>query len=220
LNKTKIEWCDMTWNPVTGCLRDCEYCYARKITKRFPVLYPRGFGPTIHWSRLEEPEKIKKPKNIFVCSMADLFGEWVPLAAWIEEVFDVCKCAYWHRYLFLTKNPKRYVTLAKKDVLPRTGNFWYGASITGDTTVFPSSKTYNFFLSIEPLLNPIKLLDLENIKWVIIGAETGNRKGKVIPKREWIAAILENCRENDVPVFMKNSLCDVWKEPLIQEYPW
>lgn len=35
MDKTKIEWCDSTWNPVTGCLHGCEYCYARQIAERF-----------------------------------------------------------------------------------------------------------------------------------------------------------------------------------------
>ena len=255
MNKTKIEWCDMTWNPVTGCLHECEYCYARKMAYRFrehdpytgsydahiipiefnvrhylleigkigcrheneKILYPNGFDPTFHRYRLDEPSQIKKSQNVFVCSMADLFGEWVP-DEWIERVFEACEAAPQHRYLFLTKNPKRYLDLYTKCVPDE--KLWFGTSITGNTTVFPSSKSHNFFLSIEPLLTPMRFLDLEGIRWVIIGAETGNRKGKVIPKREWIENIVNYCREKNVPVFMKDSLADIWKLPLIQEYPW
>ena len=107
MNKTKIEWCDSTWNPVTGCYHGCEYCYARRIACRFgdfstidgnivkvinantstPLYevkykvkspYPGKFTPTLHRYRLDEPVRWKKPRNIFVCSMADLFGDWVP----------------------------------------------------------------------------------------------------------------------------------------------
>ncbi len=136
-SKTNIDWADATWNPVTGCLHGCEYCYARRIAERFggcesrrkvngsydaltspygdelleldePVRkemientgyydvepnvsycgiapYPNFFKPTFHRYRLDEPQHWKKPRNIFVCSMADLFGEWVP-DVWIEEV--------------------------------------------------------------------------------------------------------------------------------------
>lgn len=35
MNRSKIEWCDHTWNPITGCRHECPYCYARKMTARF-----------------------------------------------------------------------------------------------------------------------------------------------------------------------------------------
>ena len=153
--KTKIDWCDSTWNPVSGCLHGCEYCYARKIAERFggasethnneccyecqwetegtgeiheldePIYdydhgrnapYPFDFDPTFHRYRLDEPQKWKKPRNIFVCSMADLFGDWVP-DEWIREVFQACEAAPQHRYLFLSKNPGRYCHLERQNIL-------------------------------------------------------------------------------------------------------
>ena len=111
-SKTKIDWADATWNPVTGCLHGCEYCYAQRIAERFgsnqmpiftdyPVLdkpvrsvgfdgekiqpYPFDFTPTFHRYKLDTPHHWKKPRTIFVCSMADLFGEWVP-DEWIRAV--------------------------------------------------------------------------------------------------------------------------------------
>lgn len=112
MNNTKIEWCDSSWNPVTGCLNDCAYCYARKMATRFggsqkyanifeenePVRnqagkilpYPHSFSPTFHRYKLDELQKWTKPRTIFVCSMADLFGEWIP-DDWIEAVFEACK---------------------------------------------------------------------------------------------------------------------------------
>ena len=137
MNKTAIDWCDVTWNPVTGCKRDCPYCYARGIARRFcggtpdggehfldePMIkrgkamqdarvdpYPYGFDPTFHRYRLGEPAEMRKGKDIFVCSMADLFGPWVPLR-WIMEVMDACLAAPQHNYLFLTKFPEQYKSL-------------------------------------------------------------------------------------------------------------
>jgi len=243
MNRTRIDWADMTWNPVTGCRHDCEYCYARGITRRFgnhlndsgelyvldkhdysyadngegsKNIFPFDFSPTFHRYRLDEPVKIKKPQNIFVCSMADLFGEWVP-DEWIKAVFEACEKAPWHRYLFLTKNPKRYCEILQKET---PDNFWFGTTITNcsETNIFCSNMD-NTFVSIEPLQSEIKEID-HYLKWVIIGAETGNRKGKVTPERKWIENIVDCCREMNVPVFMKNSLRDIWKEPLVQEYPW
>lgn len=245
-SKTKIDWCDSTWNPVTGCLHGCEYCYARKIAERFstekkyrrpyePVLhvptrrvrtrpepYPYGFKPTFHRYKLDEPQHWKKPRTIFVCSMADLFGEWVP-DEWIKEVFKACEAAPQHRYLFLTKNPKRYIELYAKNILRIGKGYWYGTTITSPKQPFFYSKMPNdnphTFMSIEPIMESFKkskgLPD-----WVIVGAETGNRKGKVVPQKEWIDEIAAECRRWRVPIFMKESLRKITGSDFRQEFPW
>lgn len=256
MEKSKIDWCDSTWNPVTGCLHGCEYCYARGIANRFgldfaPKLgdvgmegackydspegldtmlelekpyikdgkaqpYPMAFYPTFHRYRLNDYIN-KKGRNIFVCSMADLFGSWVP-DSWIEEVFKTCEKAPQHNYLFLTKNPQRYVELAEKGILRCSDNMWYGWSQTKSedvkTLCFPCNP--NLFISVEPILEPMRP-SLED--WIIVGAETGRRKDKVVPKREWIEQIVEDCKKYEIPLFMKSSLADIWGEPLIQEFP-
>ena len=240
MEKTKIDWCDSTWNPVTGCLHGCEYCYARRIAERFSgkrVLkygaraelfeqtctagkaepYPFGFKPTFHRYRLNEYQS-KKGRNIFVCSMADLFGEWVP-DEWIEEVFEACERATQHNYLFLTKNPKRYEKLLDRYMPP---NMWFGWSQTGpmgNKCDFSTHHSVKTFISIEPLLEPFEKFHIKGIDWVIIGAETGRRKNKIVPERKWIEDIVNVCRENQIPVFLKSSLADIWGEPLIQEFP-
>lgn len=241
MNKTKIDWCDSTWNPVTGCLHSCEYCYARGITNRFGknlpdfsnfasankglhllenkidgTPYPFSFEPTFHAYRLNEYAE-KKGRNIFVCSMADLFGKWVP-DSWIEEVFSACDNAPQHNYIFLTKNPKRYVDLAENGILRCRENMWYGFSQTKreESKPFCIPSKPHIFVSVEPILEPLDVF-LED--WIIVGAETGKRKDKVIPKREWIEDIVSDCRKYDIPLFMKSSLSDIWGEPLIQEFP-
>ena len=254
MNKTKIDWCDSTWNPVTGCLHGCEYCYARGIANRFahfelphltedgvfkgindlekPITteckdgksricaYPYGFEPTFHRYRLDEYQN-KKGRNIFVCSMADLFGEWVP-DSWIDEVFTACEKAPQHNYMFLTKNVERYVDYG----VPISENMWYGTSITkkSDTNLFnylpARCKT---FVSIEPILEDLKVEECNimfcQVDWFIIGAETGRRKNKVIPERKWIEDVVNECRKRNKPVFMKSSLADIWGEQLIHEFP-
>lgn len=273
--KTKIDYVDSTFNPVTGCLHGCEYCYARGIAKRFeggclkadgtlhmpgidsrfyvrgekhllaelkePVYrnvdgklvkapYPYGFYPTLHEYRLDEYAN-KKGRIIFVGSMTDLFGDWVP-DEWIEKVFTACDNAPQHIYLFLTKNPMRYDELAKKGILRKRDNMWYGTSITDEKSAILSSmdveilcvKGYNTFASIEPLLEEISRTECDYIahcfKWVIIGAETGKRKDKVIPEKEWIRIIATVCKNKHVPVSMKASLKDIWDGTLLQEYPF
>lgn len=242
MQKTKIDWCDSTWNPVTGCFHKCEYCYARGIAKRFgkeypdysefnrkninlhvietrfdDTPYPFGFEPTLHVYRFEEYVN-KKGRNIFVCSMADLFGDWVP-NEWIEDVFKACEKAPQHNYLFLTKNPKRYEKLLDK-YMP--SNMWFGWSQTGpmgSEVLFKTHHSVKTFVSIEPLLKPFDSFCIRGVEWVIIGAETGKRKDKIVPERKWIEDIVNECRKNGIPVFMKSSLAEIWKEPLIQEFP-
>ena len=254
MDKTKIDWCDSTWNPVTGCLHDCEYCYARGISNRFSTQeknhsfygghpigkiheldemavvtesgrkspYPFGFEPTFHRYRLEE-YKDKKGRNIFVCSMADLFGEWVP-DEWIYEVFEACDNAPQHNYLFLTKNPKRYINLD----LPNTDNLWYGTSICQRSDI-PKCRYFLFgrknYVSIEPILEDLGNLRFYDepiaryVDWMIVGAETGKRKENVVPEREWIESLVTECRNFNIPIFMKSSLAEIWGEPIIQEFP-
>ena len=235
MTKTKIEWADRTWNPITGCLHGCEYCYAKKIARRFGSLmedgilgevasrqetsYPFGFDPTLHHYRLNEPTKIKTPQVVFVGSMADMFGNWVP-DDWLKQVLEACVSAPWHTYIFLTKNAERLETMR----LPQNKNFWYGTTRTFDKPKFGAAgEEHNTFLSIEPLLAPPcedTLYSIDCWDWVIVGAETCRRKDKVMPKREWIKEIVDACRAADVPVFLKDNLAEIWGEPLIQELPW
>lgn len=186
--------------------------------------YPKGFAPTYHAYTMDYPEKRKTPARIFVSSMGDLFGEWVP-DIWIEDVFAACKRAPQHTYLFLTKNPQRYLDMGHAGKLPMERNFWYGTTITGPETEYFGASCVNTFLSIEPLLEPFSADDCAGFRrfgeplWVIIGAMTGPGSKRKQPKREWVEAITEVAQSAGVPVFMKNSLKDLWGGPLIQEYP-
>lgn len=183
--------------------------------------YPFGFAPTLFTYKLDEPQTWKEPKNIFVCSMADLFGEWTP-DEWIQKVFDACNKAPQHRYLFLTKNPDRYCDLYNRKLLPKKDNFWYGSTVTNAGQKYFSAFRYNSFLSIEPIQEylSVGLGSFGGVDWLIIGAETGNRIGKVKPKREWIDNILEAASITQIPVFMKDSLQKLMGDDFKQEFPW
>lgn len=269
MRQTKIDWCDSTWNPVTGCFHDCEYCYARRIANRFglpyaPTLgdpgmegaakwdsdegmdtmlelekpyerdgrkqpYPMGFNPTFHRYKLDEPQHWTKPRTVFVCSMADLFGEWVP-DEWITDVFRAVQAAPWHRYLFLTKNPARYARLPK-ECFAGEAEIWLGTSITTskDTKkldeLMESWETgAQWFVSVEPILEDMDdylVTALSYVpQWVIVGAESGNREGKVTPRREWIERIAQECGEYGTPLFMKESLRGIMGDGFRQEWPW
>lgn len=259
MNKSDIEWTEYTWNPISGCLHGCPYCYARKQSLRFggdvrlnmaderckhwadsetlfvldkpfisredrSLSFPFGFSPTLHEYRMNVPQQHKKGCNIFVCSMADLFGEWVP-DKWIDRVLAACDSAPQHNYMFLTKNPKRIYERVYSE------NMWLGRSVTNvkQAVALPTNDPENIdgfkantFLSIEPLLEPVAdylKISIPYEKWVIIGAESGNRKEKVVPERRWIEDIVGLCVKNGIPVFMKSSLVPIWKDDLLQQYP-
>ena len=250
MNKTRIDWADATWNPITGCTQGCTYCYARKMAERFgckttdsvprylgePVMkargkgginpYPFGFAPTFHAYQLQKPRHWKEPRTIFVGSMADVFGAGMP-TEWKRRVFSVCLRWKQHRYLFLTKHPEGLWN--DGFVPPIADHIWYGVSITsnadlGRIGLLPIDA--NRFVSIEPMLEAIDL-DARPIKvavpfaeWVIIGAETGNRKGKVIPERRWVEDVTRYAHDRGVKVFHKESLRALMGPDFIQEYPW
>lgn len=236
MNKTKIEWTQYSWNPVTGCLNDCRYCYARQIVKRFatgngggkPLVYkspdagpyPAGFDPTFHTYRLGSPKNAQKPGRIFVCSMADLFGPWIP-QEWINKVMESCLSNPVHQYLFLTKNTDRYVAMDRCDLLQIADNMWYGTTVTGEGGSLFISDRHHTFVSIEPLLADIPKVEVEiKVDWMIIGAESGNRKDKVVPKLGWIENICNQADKNNIPVFMKDSLIPiVGPDAMRREYP-
>lgn len=252
MNRSKIPWCDHTFNPVTGCLHDCPYCYAKKLITRFSgdirenlthtdkyrivdgiyvldeqfhgpngeiINYPFGFEPTFHRYRLKAIEQLKGGHNIFVGALADLFGKWVP--DWVISEVIAATGNEMNNYIFLTKNPFRYTQLD----LPDGDNFYYGVTLTSNKDVQSRSlimmeiaDRLRIFASIEPLherLDRLSLTDISIYEWLIIGAETGNRKGKPAVQREWIDEI---CHWTKAPMFMKESvraLVDDFRE----EYP-
>jgi len=216
VNRTKIEWTDYTWNPVTGCLHSCSYCYGRKIANRFRSIFPNGYKPTFHPERLEEPYNLKKSSKIFVCSMGDLFGNWVP-AKWIKAVIKVAEDNPQHIFQFLTKNPARYEEFR----FPK--NCWLGTTVTSyldqDRILQLPRYEENYrtlnFVSFEPLLGEVYLEDWiwGYIDWVIVGAQTNPYKP---PKPEWVKHIILEAKKAGKPVFLKNNLR--WPEK-IQEFP-
>ena len=230
MNRTKIEYCDYTWNPVTGCKHGCPYCYARRIGMRFQD----HFNPTFHESRLGQPAKCPTPSTIFVCSMGDLFGGWVT-DSWITKVLGVAEENPHHTFLFLTKAPDRYIPHYH---WPE--NCWLGVSV--DTRkraidilnltkrAFPKwyadlGKTTptKFWISCEPLLEDVaSLLDLNGISAVIIGAQTG--PGAIKPDEQWVVNIIHRCEEAGVKFFLKNNidegLREMYSEHKLNGLPW
>lgn len=180
-----------------------------------PLVYPFGFQPTLHKYRMNTPGKLKMGSNIFVGAMADIFGGWVP-DGWINDILDTCMEYPMHNYLFLTKNPERYIQYG---VPTRLDNFWYGTSITCDAdagrleSLIIDAWT---FISVEPLRGRISNGNISAAcriaDWIIIGAETGRSKDKVVPEPGWVNEIVAEADLRGKPVFMKDSLIPVLGE--------
>lgn len=207
MNKTKIDWCDYTWNPAWGCLNDCPYCYARKMARR----WGKSFEP--HWMERNFNKPMpKEPSRIFVNSMSEI-AYWD--VTWLRRVFRRIEEYPQHHFLFLTKCLRIYF-YCRFPV-----NCWLGATVVcqGDIehlcSGIPGSNL--FYASIEPMMERIDPESLYNrgLAWVIIGAETGNRKNRIIPSPDWIKPFLSL----EIPVFMKDNLRPYWPGPWRKEFP-
>lgn len=205
-----VEWACWTWNPVTGCKHGCPYCYAREIAARF---YGNGgFEPKFHPERLSAPGNTKLPKpgeaigerNVFVCSMADLFGTWVP-QEWIDAVIETVRTAPQWNFLFLTKNPERLVDI---DWPP---NAWVGTTVDCQTRVAAAEKTFAQikatvkFLSCEPLLEQLTFKNLEAFDWVIIGPRRVGKDHEQ-PQWGWVESLVNQARDSGLQVYFKPHL--------------
>lgn len=214
-DKSKIEWCDATWNPVQGCTpisAGCKNCYARSIAERFRGTpghpYEFGFDVRFFPERLSIPSKWKKPKNIFVCSMADLFHKDVSDGI-IDEVFKEMVANPHHVFFVLTKRPERmaeYLHGINKNALY---HIWFGTSVEDNRSIHRMDTlsripNINRFVSFEPLLEILDLHLLDSIlemHWIIVGAETGPR-ARVMPRTAAVELLISRtCRMT--PYFFK-----------------
>jgi len=208
--KSRIEWTESTWNPVTGCTKispGCTHCYAERMAKRLQAMgqpnYTRGFSLAMHPHVIEAPVAWKTPQIVFVNSMSDLFHKDVPLD-FILHMFDVMSRASWHQFQILTKRSGRLLQLNPR--LSWAENIWMGVSV--ETERFKSriddlrqTGAAIKFLSLEPLLGPLPDLDLSGIDWVIVGGESGPRARSM--DEDWILDIRDQCIVAGVPFFFK-----------------
>jgi len=208
--KSPIEWTEATWNPVTGCNKisaGCKNCYAEQLSWRLKAMgqknYVNGFKLTLQPHMLELPLKWKKPQMIFVNSMSDLFHKGVS-TDYINQVFEVMNKAHWHRFQVLTKRAERVAEL--NDSLNWSDNIWMGVSVENRNFVhridyLRDTKARIKFLSLEPLLSPLKNLNLEKIDWVIVGGESGFKARPI--KEDWVVDIKNQCDEAKTAFFFK-----------------
>ncbi len=210
MSTSSIEWTELTWNPVTGCTKispGCKFCYAEVMSRRLKAMgvdkYSEGFNIRTHADTLNIPFSWKKPKVVFVNSMSDLFHPDVPFD-FIKAVFSVMNHTPQHIYQVLTKRSERLLELSVE--LNWTDNIWMGVSIENEDYRYreddlsqTAAKTK--FLSVEPLIGPIKKLMLDKIDWVIVGGESGHKARPV--KKQWVDDIRLQCENSSVAFFFK-----------------
>lgn len=209
---SKIEWTELTWNPIVGCTKispGCKHCYAEVMAKRLQAMntpgYEHGFNKiNLMASRLKQPLHRRKPTMYFVNSMSDLFHEQVPFE-FIDKVFDTIRETPQHTYQILTKRAERMNTYFQSRSVP--DNAWLGVSVEDKQYGVPriaflqAIKAKTRFLSVEPLLEDVGRLSLKGIHWVIVGGESGS---KARPMEElWVIKLRNQCQKARVDFFFK-----------------
>jgi len=209
--QSKIEWTERTWNPTVGCTKisqGCKHCYAETMALRLKAMgvrgYEDGFGLTLIPERLNEPLGRRKPTVYFVNSMSDLFHEKVPFA-YIDQVFEVMREARQHTFQVLTKRAERIARFCRTRSIP--ANVWLGVSVENRKQGVPRIDFLRKidvcvrFLSIEPLLEDLGELDLQDIHWVIVGGESGKKARPM--HQSWVTSIKHQCDSAGVAFFFK-----------------
>jgi protein gp37 len=246
-DRSKIAWCDATWNPVVGCSPagvGCVHCYASAFAARLArmpatsdlyrsVTTGKGWNGATSVAGIEtwgKPRSWKKPRRIFVGSMGDLFHETVKTST-IDNVDRVMRGCPQHTFLLLTKRFERICDYTQREPFP--WNVWCGMSASTQTEcdravlALRGTATRIRWLSLEPLVGPIVLKGFDAIDWVVVGAESGPSRRPC--NDEWIWAIVRQCSENSIPCFLKQTHVlngrvsrdpNEWPEDLrVRQYP-
>ncbi|HEX3674144.1 MAG TPA: phage Gp37/Gp68 family protein [Rhizomicrobium sp.] len=218
-----IEWTDATWNPVSGCdiiSPGCTHCYAMRMAARLQAMGHPAYDDVtrkvngksvwtgvVHLNQkaLEAPLRWRSRKKIFVNSMSDLFQDGVP-DAFIAQVWSVMERAHWHTFQILTKRPENMARVVLENKLPVLPNVWLGTSVESEKYKsriahlrrVPASIR---FISFEPLIASVGVVDLSDIHWSIVGGESGPRARPMKPA--WVEEIRKQCTKQRVAFFFK-----------------
>lgn len=200
----------VSWNPVIGCTKysdGCANCYAEPIAMRLAKqgmkAYRNGFKPTLVPERLDLPYTWKKPRDIFVNSMADIFHPDVP-AAYIGKIFTVIRQTPRHFYTILTKRSGRLAELAPDLDWPE--NLMMGVTVESDKyrarlDDLKQTPAVMKFICIEPLIGRLERLDFKGLDWVALGGESGPHARPM--ETDWVRDVCRWCAADGVPFYFK-----------------
>jgi protein gp37 len=220
---SKIEWTDVTWNPVAGCTIEsagCSNCYAMRMAARLAAMgnakysgLTRKSGGRAVWTgkialdikSLSAPYKWRKPRKVFVNSMSDLFHPSVS-QEFIERMWRVMVETPQHTYQVLTKRPDRMRKLLASPSFAAVPNIWIGTSVEDAAVLHRINELRAIsghirFVSFEPLIGPVGPVDLTDVDWAIVGGESGPRSRPMNP--EWVQQIEDRCRAYGTAFFFK-----------------
>lgn len=223
-----------TWNPIAGCLHDCEWdmpdgkraeCYAKTVAEKFPAAYGSGFAHYYwHPKRLNEPKRLAEGVGIFPDSMSDLFGHWVQ-AEHLSAVLDVMRETPQHIYQCLTKNTIGYLNRG----LELPPNLWPGISSPPDhmwghemnaksKAAYMATAMSNLdqlsacghvtWMSFEPLSQDwSRAVDEWHapLKWAVIGAASNGRT-YYPPEERYVRSLIDVLDAHGVRIFFKGNM--------------
>ena len=206
-----VEWTERSWNPVTGCNKissGCANCYAKAAAEGYlkrwkNPRYTNGFNLTLHEDLVELPVSWKKPKQIFPCSMSDIFHEGIP-REFILKLFETMNRCPHHTFIILTKRADHLLELTPSIIW--SDNIWLGVTVeearyAERVESLKLTAAVNKFICAEPLLSDVGELDLTGIDWLVVGGESG--KDSRPCKEEWVENLRDQCEAQQVPITFK-----------------
>lgn len=214
MSKTRINELEVhSWNPFTGCTKispACSNCYAErlalKLNKWGTAGYENKFQFAIHDERLDkaDPLKRKKPSLYFINNMSDTFHEDADEKS-IDRIMDIVKQANWHNYYILTKRSQRMRKYFEKNEVPN--NLWLGVTVEDKKHGFPRLKDLQQIdckkkhICCEPLLEDLEGINLDQIRIVFGGGESGNNARKT--ELSWVLSLQNQCKIQNTHFFWK-----------------
>lgn len=229
-----IEWTHKTWNIVEGCTHEsagCKNCYAEEMHDT--RLVPMNVGKTYYQSpfsvvkertddkTLMEPTTWRKPRRVFVNSMADLLHKQVSTAFIMRGLEVMVERAPQHLYMTLTKRAPRWAEI-NGEVMARWGawpvNVLPGVSIESarhldrlEALALAGDERTVRMVSAEPLLTSLApdgvealacRLKAARIGWLIAGGESGFSNPRVC-QLDWLRELRDACELAGVLFFLK-----------------